>query len=171
MTGKFDVDKPLGKLLQKYWDDLKRNRGDRAELRRAKSVNDIILTARIPACLSAIQVLFFMNEDLIGRFRLAAVDLGLLAHVRTTTKKKILHCKWRANPGQSSANYASDVCCNETGMELFIAMIQVLHMLGNKANLHDMANSVYYWGDTSLNVNWAFAYFSDTPDTEHPSLI
>ena len=47
--------------------------------------------------------------------------------------------------------------------DLYVSMIRVLRMLGNKANLHDVANSVYYWGD-KVKRDWAFAYFPNTPE-------
>ena len=47
--------------------------------------------------------------------------------------------------------------------DLYISMIRVLRMLGNKGNLHDLAKSVYFWGD-GVKRRWAFEYFPNTPD-------
>ena len=159
MTGKFDADKPLGRLLQKCWDDLQRNRGDRAELRRAKNLNDIILMPVFQrTCLGFSP--FFQNED-HWETRLAAV-LGLLAHVRTTTNQELaVQMAGKPKPVISELRFRR--LLQRDRKELYSTMVRVLHMLGNKANLHDLANSVYYWGDR-VKRDWAFAYFPNTPN-------
>ena len=158
MTGKFDADKPLGKLLQKYWEDLQQNRGDRAELRRAKSVNDIILMPVFQH--TCLRFKPFFEDEENWEIRLAAV-LGLLAHVRTTTNRELALQMTGSPPVVSELRFCR--LLQKDRRELFIAMIRVLRMLGNKANLHDLANSVYYWGNRAKR-EWAFAYFPNTPN-------
>lgn len=157
--GKFDPDKPLGKALKKCWEDLQRNRGDRAELRRAKSVNDIILLPVFQRnCLRFNP--FFQNEH-HWESRLAAV-IGLLAHIRATEEKSLLASQMAGNPPVISELRFRRLLQRDR-KELYVAMVRVLHMLGNKANMYDLANSVYYWGD-SVKRDWAFKYFPNTPD-------
>ncbi len=158
MTVKFDSDKPLGKALQKFWEDLQRNRGDRAELRRAKSVDDIILLPVFQHACPRFRP-FFENEE-NWEFRVAAV-MGLLAHVRTTTVQEIALQMAGNPPVVSELRFRR--LLQKDRKELFIAMIRVLRMLDNKANLHNLANSVYYWGDRTKH-EWAFTYFPNTPN-------
>jgi CRISPR system Cascade subunit CasB len=158
MKGKFDADKPLGKALQKWWGDLQERSGDRAELHRAKTVEDVIILPVFQrACLRFKP--FFQNEE-NWEFRLAAI-IGLLAHVRTTTDQT-LALQMAGNPPIVSELRFRRLIQRDRG-ELYVAMIRVLRMLGNNANLQDMANSVYYWGDR-VKQDWAFAYFPNTPD-------
>ena len=81
MTGKFDADQPSGELLKNCWIDIHNQRGARAQLCRAKSVDDIILLPVFQrACLRFRP--FFQQED-HWEYRLAAV-IGLLAHLGET---------------------------------------------------------------------------------------
>lgn len=162
MAGKFDEDRPLGKLLKVYWADMQQNRGERAELSRAKSVDDIIL---LPAFQRACQRFkpFFEGED-NWESRLAAI-LGLLAHVRKPSGQEIA-LEMAGGPKPKDQPIVSELrfrrLLQKDRQELFVAMIRILRMLDNQANLHDLANSVYYWGNRTKR-DWAFTYFPNTP--------
>ena len=159
MTITFDADKPLGEALQKWWEDLQDRNGDRAELRRAETVADVIL---LPAFQRACQRLkpFFQHEE-HWESRLAAV-LGLLAHVRHINPGQSLAIQMAGNPPVVSELRFRRLIQRDRA-DLYISMIRVLRMLGNKANLHDLAYSVYFWGD-GVKRRWAFDYFPNTPD-------
>jgi len=159
MKGKFDVDNALGQALQRWWDSLQSRSGDRAELRRAKTVADVIL---LPAFQHACQRFkpFFQNEK-NWEYRLAAI-LGLLAHVRSPSHQKLaLAMSGKPQPVVSELRFRRLIQRDRN--ELFVSMIRIIRMLGNQANLHDLANSVYYWGDR-VKQEWAFDYFPNTPE-------
>ena len=160
MTSKFDPDKPSGEMLQRCWINIQQNRGERAELGRAKSVDDIIL---LPAfhriCL---QFKPFFDGENNWESRLAAI-VGLLAHIKTPTGEKFAS----QMAGDGDRPVVSELrfrrLLQKDRNELFIAMIRVLRILNYKANLHDMANSVYYWGNGTKR-DWAFTYFPKIPN-------
>ncbi len=159
MKGKFDADKPLGDVLQQWWTDLQGRNGDRAELRRAETVMDVIL---LPAFQRAcIRFKPFFKEEEQWEMRLAAV-LGLMAHIRYTHPEQALALQMAGNPPVVSELRFRRLIQRDRA-DLYVSMIRVLRMLGNKANLHDVANSVYYWGD-KVKRDWAFAYFPNTPE-------
>lgn len=159
MKGKFDADKPLGEVLQQWWTDLQARNGDRAELRRAETVADVIL---LPAFQRAcVRFKPFFNEDEQWEVRLATV-LGLIAHIRTPNPEQALALQMAGNPPVVSELRFRRLIQRDRA-DLYVSMIRVLRMLGNKANLHDLANSVYYWGD-NVKRDWAFAYFPNTPE-------
>jgi CRISPR system Cascade subunit CasB len=159
MKGKFDADKPLGKVLQQWWTDLQERNGDRAELRRAETVADVIL---LPAFHRAcVRFKPFFKEDEQWEVRLAAV-LGLMAHIRHTHPEQALALQMAGSPPVVSELRFRRLIQRDRA-DLYVSMIRVLRMLGNKANLHDVANSVYYWGD-KVKRDWAFAYFPNTPE-------
>lgn len=159
MKGKFDADKPLGEVLQQWWNDLQERNGDRAELRRAKTVADVILLPIFHrACL---RFKPFFKEDEQWEVRLAAV-LGLMAHIRHANPEQALALQMAGSPPVVSELRFRRLIQRDRA-DLYVSMIRVLRILGNKANLHDVANSVYYWGD-KVKRDWAFAYFPNTPE-------
>lgn len=164
MSITFDAEKPLGEALQKWWTDLQERNGDRAELRRAKTVTDVILLPVFQrACLRFKP--YFKYED-NWEARLAAI-LGLLAQVRFTTEQSLALQMAGNPPPVSELRFRRLIQRDRT--DLYVSMIRVLRMLGNKANLHDLAYSVYFWGD-GVKRQWAFDYFPNTPEkniTEH----
>jgi len=159
MKGKFDADKPLGKALDEWWKDLQNRKGDRAELCRAKTVEDIILhPAFHRAC---VRFRPFLQREHHWEYRLATI-LGLLARIREPGNK-ILAVQMAGKPKPVVSELRFRRLIQRDREELYISMIRVLRLLGNKANLHDVANSVYYWGD-EVKKSWAFDYFPNTPD-------
>lgn len=159
MKGKFDTDKPLGEALQVWWNELQKRTGERAELRRAKNVTDVILLPAFQqACLRFKP--FFHHEE-HWQVRLAMI-LGLLAHVRKPTNQKLaLQMAGKPKPEISELRFRRLIQRNRD--ELYLAMIRIIRQLGNQTNLHDLANSVYYWGD-KVKQEWAYEYFPNTPD-------
>ena len=157
MTGKFDADQPAGELLNDCWADIHKQRGIRAQLRRAKSVDEIILLPVFQRTCQRFRPLFRLEEH--WEYRLAAV-LGLLAHVRTTTGERLARQMAGNPPAVSELRFRR--LLQKDRRELYVALIRILRMLNHRANLHDLANSVYYWGDRTKR-DWAFAYFPHTP--------
>jgi len=159
MTVTFDANKPLGEALQRWWDDLQECNGDRAELRRAETVTDIILLPAFQRTCLRFQPFFQHEEN--WEYRLAAV-LGLLAHVRHANPGEALAIQMSGRPPVVSELRFRRLIQRERS-DLFVSMIRVLRMMGNKANLHDLANSIYFWGD-KVKRRWAFDYFPNTPE-------
>lgn len=159
MTITFDADKPLGEALQKWWEDLQERNGDRAELRRAETVSDVILLPAFQRACLRLKPFFQYEEN--WESRLAAV-LGLLAHVRHINPEQSLAIQMAGNPPVVSELRFRRLIQRDRA-DLYVSMIRVLRMLGNKANLHDLAKSVYFWND-KVKRDWAFDYFPNTPD-------
>lgn len=157
----FDSDQALGQALEVWWEQLRERTGDRAELRRAQTVTDVILLPAFQrACVRFAP--FFKHEREEGwQFRLAAV-LGLLAHVRQHNPDQSLALQMAGNPPVVSELRFRRLIQRDRS-DLYVSLIRMLRMLGNKANLHDLARSVYFWGETEKR-RWAFDYFPNTPD-------
>jgi len=43
-------------------------------------------------------------------------------------------------------------------VDIYPAMIRILRMLKGSADIHDLAGSVFFWGD-NVKKRWAYAYF------------
>lgn len=159
MSITFDANKPLGEALQKWWQDLQDRHGDRAELRRAKTVSDVILLPAFQRACVRFKPYFQYEEN--WESRLAAV-LGLLAHVRQLQLNDSLALQMAGNPPIVSELRFRRLIQRDRS-DLYVSMIRVLRMLGHQANLHDLAHSIYFWGD-GVKRRWAFDYFPNTPD-------
>jgi len=162
MKSKFSPDGSLGQSLEKWWDELQKSNGDKAELRRAQTVTDVIL---LPVYQRACQRFkpFFGEEDY--QYRLAAI-LGLLAHVKINSSESLAKQMAVSRPGVSELRFRR--LLQRDRSDLYITMIRVLRMLGNQANIYDLADSVYYWGDR-IKREWAFEYFPNANTTEKTS--
>ncbi len=157
MSIQFSRDSSLGKHLASWWNDLGDRPGERAELRRAATVAEVVMT---PA---------FQREcaRFTGHFkgengweeRLAAI-IGLLAHVREQTSQDLAEQMAGKPPVVSELRFRRLLQRNRG--DLYAAMIRVIRMLKYRANIFDLAKSVYYWGD-GIKKEWAFAYFPKTP--------
>lgn len=160
MKGKFDADTPLGEVLQQWWTELQARNGDRAELRRAKKVTEVMLLPVFQrACL---RFKPFFHEDEAWEMRLAAV-LGLTAHIRQIKPERTLALQMAAGNPPVVSELRFRRLLQRDRADLYVSMVRVLRMLGHEANLHDLANAVYYWGDRVKRA-WAFDYFPNTPE-------
>ena len=141
----FDKDNALGVILKKWWINLQDQKGDRAAFRRA--------------CL--LFKPFFKSEN-YWENRLAFI-LGLLSHVREESDEKLTEgmAKGKDKPIFSELRFRRLI--RQDRENLYTPMIRVLRILNNKANLYDVANSVYHWSP-DVKKRWAFNYFSTVPD-------
>ena len=155
----FAADNPLGEALQKWWEELQERSGDRAELSRAKTVADVILLPAFQRACQRFKPFFHHQENWESRF---AAIIGLIAHVRNPSHTK-LALAMAGNPKPVVSELRFRRLIQRDRDDLYVAMIRILRMLGNTANLSDLANSVYYWGD-GVKRRWAFDYFPNTPD-------
>ena len=162
MKSMFNSDQALGDALSTWWDQLQDRNGDRAELRRAQTVADVVLLPVFQRTCVRFSPYFKHERDGSWQLRLAAI-LGLLAHVRHSNPEQSLAIQMAGNPPVvSELRFRRLIQRNRA--DLYVSMIRILRMLGNKANLYDLADSVYYWGD-DVKRRWAFDYFPNTPDT------
>ena len=159
MNPDFSPNSALIRELTRWWEeDLQKNRGARAELRRCASVDEVAMTA----------VFARLCHSLRGHFegehgwqdRLAAIA-GLLAHLRSlepgkTLPERMAERKAGGSPAVSELRFRRLLQRNRS--ELYPSLVRVLHMLGYSADLSDLAEALYYWGDR-IKKKWAYAYF------------
>lgn len=164
MSITFDADKPLGQLLQTWWEELQERNADRAELCRAQDVTAIMLLPAFQRACPRFKP--FLQTEYNWEARLASV-LGLLAHVRDNRADASLARQMAdtGNPPPVSELRFRRLLQRERG-DLYLALIRVLRLLDNQANLHDLADAVYYWGE-GVKRRWAFDYFPHVPEKNH----
>lgn len=134
------------------------NSGNRAELRRAATVDAVIMTPAFQRLCSGFTDEFRSDSD---KTRLAAIA-GLLAHVKESAESRMEIAKQMAQktddtPRVSELRFRR--LLQKSRGDLFVPMVRVIRLLDHRVNIFDLIESVYYWGDR-VKKKWAYAYFA-----------
>jgi len=157
MSVNFKADSPLGERLAEFWQELEEDKGARAQLRRCKTPEEVVMVPAFHRLCRRVRPL--MKDEREGwEMRMAAIA-GLLAHVRKLESRKTLAEQMAMGDTPAVSELRFRRLLQRDRRELFGALIRMLGLLDKKANLFDLARSVYYWGDKERK-RWAFAYFS-----------
>jgi len=154
----------VGKLALKWWEILRNDKGAQAQLRRCNESTDVFFC---PAFHDLVRCL-----DTWGRQQkvVVAVMAGALAHVKTN----VGGCSFAA---QMAARKSGGEKARVSGLRfrrliqfkkreaLFGPLIRIVRLLEGAANVPDLAESVYYWGDARRR-EWACAYYEAAPGNE-----
>ncbi len=157
MSVNFDKDSPLGSHLITWWSSLKKRPGERAELRRAATVAEVVMTPAFQRTCSRFSGHFKKETGWEDRF---AAIIGLFAHVREQTGQRLAQQMGGNPPVVSELRFRR--LLQRDRDDLYVAMIRVIRMLKYRANPYDLAASVFYWGDV-IKKEWAYGYFQKTP--------
>ncbi len=164
MSQLFNENNRSGQALLAWWQSLQQHPGDRAEFRRARSASEVLLLPVYHHARRAFQA--YIGEGPQNHPQLAAV-LGLAAHVQVHRPASNDHqhplAEQMARKQQNASRRPVSPLRFRRLLQhdregLYVPMIRVIRQLDRQVNLHDLASSVYYWGD-SVKRNWAFAYF------------
>ncbi|MBI4668058.1 MAG: type I-E CRISPR-associated protein Cse2/CasB, partial [Elusimicrobia bacterium] len=136
-------------LLRAWWEELKAARGDRAQLRRCRNVTEV---AFFPAYHRLCRALPALNHE-----KLAAVA-GLLAHVdeddSAPLAERMATPKGEGRQAPVSGLRFRRLLRIQKQEELYRQLIRVLRMLDKRADIFDLAQSVYEWNDNTRK-RWA----------------
>lgn len=173
MSVEFSPSNELGRVLTDFWFGLKDNSGARAELRRCKSVNQVVMTPTFQRfCQFKLRPL--MKSEEMWEDRMAAI-VGLIAHLKPEAESSVLGSKGNTVDlfvGQMADLVSADrplvselrfrrLLQNDRA-DLYQSMIRVIRMMKGGANLYGLAESVFFWGD-GIKKRWAYAYFPKVP--------
>ncbi len=143
---KFNEDSQAGKALLEWWRGLDENRGDRAELRRAGEISEIIF---IPAYHRLRYAL--LKHSKVYENGLAATA-GILAHVKQNDPSKAFAEQMaQSKDGSDRARlrglrFRRLLKC-QSHEDLYRDMVRVVRQLNGKANALSLANMIYWWND------------------------
>ncbi len=161
MSVNFKADAPLGLVLTEFWQGLEEDKGARAQLRRCKTPEEVVMVPAFHRLCRRVRPL--MKGEREGwEMRMAAIA-GLLAHVRKLDPRKTLAEQMAEKKPGTDSPTVSELrfrrLLQRDRRELYGTLIRMFGLLNKKANLFDLARSVYYWDDKERK-RWAFAYFS-----------
>lgn len=155
----FSADTELGKKLSEWWQGLEDDRGQRAELRRAKCVQDVIMLPCFHRACRQFASLFGRESRWHSRM---ALIMGVLSNVKEIPTDGVGVAKQMARgdnkPVVSELRFRR--LLQHEREELYVALIRVIRLLEGKADIHDIAQSCFYWG-YAVKKRWAFAYFEN----------
>jgi CRISPR system Cascade subunit CasB len=150
--------------LYAWWESLEDRRGDRAELRRCRSLDPVMLTEayhRFRKRMTKTGLTF--RED-----QLAAVA-GLLSHVQEHAPDQ--HELGTQMAGGESQDEKATVqglrfrrlLQQEDREDLYRSLIRVVRLLDRRVNVGALARDVFYWGP-SVRKRWARTYYEHALD-------
>jgi|WetSurMetagenome_2_1015567.scaffolds.fasta_scaffold00057_33 CRISPR system Cascade subunit CasB len=167
--------------LRAWWASLKSNPGWRAELRRAESPGDVLLSQGFRYLCFELAGWWTQEPRLLG---LAAVA-GILSHVEINEEVKSFAAQC-ATPGEKNEDKPqmselrfSQLQKSRTIDELYIRMVRAVRLLGKKANIISIADGIFHWTSEMMDgeidndprkrilVRWGLDYFQAIPVTKN----
>ncbi len=143
---KFNDESQAGKDLLEWWRGLDKNRGDRAELRRAGEISEVVF----------ISAYHRLRYDLLKYSKVyengLAATVGILAHVKQNDPLKTFAQQMAQSKDGSDKARLSDLRFRrllkcQSHEDLYIDMIRVVRQLDGRANALSLANMIYWWND------------------------
>ncbi|HPV49918.1 MAG TPA: type I-E CRISPR-associated protein Cse2/CasB [Smithellaceae bacterium] len=157
-TKLFDPDDESGKILFEWWKGLEINRGDRAQLRRARCPAEVVF---VPAYHR-----LYHQLRLPDREALACVA-GLCAHLKDNSLS--MSFAEQMAEGQDKAQVSGlrfrRLLRIDDRSELYNAMRRVVQMLGGVAHIYDFAQTVYWWNQWTKK-QLAYEYYEHASEKE-----
>ena len=162
MSIDFRPDSEFGKSLVNWWEGPEEDRGSRAELRRCKDPIQVIMTPVFHRQLQQWRPLFDGQRSYENRL---AQMVGLVAHVKDHQPSNSIAIQMAQvrNGKPTVSEYRFRRLIQRDREDLYSAMIRVLRLLGGRADILSIAESVYFWGD-DMRKKWAYAYYENLPE-------
>jgi len=151
-------------IITAWWESLAATPGDRACLRRCRTPAQVCFEPAFHRLVTALGPVGAMHPDRI------AVIAGVLSHVRTNnppTKFATLmgSVKEKTKKARvSGLRFRRLIQCSDRE-DLYLPLIRMVVMVGESANVADLAESIYWWNERTKK-DWAFAYYSVAPNDE-----
>lgn len=136
-------------LLVAWWQQLEHDKGERATLRRASSLTEVMLS---PAFVRLLRTLrnqgFAIGNGNIQLSKIAALA-GLAARVKAQTDVDLAAHMGTPKPGGSTPAFSElrlrrILACDDIE-ELYTLLRRALALLGDQANLADLAATIWNW--------------------------
>lgn len=136
-------------LLVAWWQRLEHDKGERATLRRAASLTEVMLS---PAYIRLLRTLrgsnYAISNHNLPLAKIAAIA-GLTARVKEPAKEGLAQRMGTPKPGGSTPAFSElrlrrILACDDIE-ELYTLLRRSLALLGDQANLADLAATIWNW--------------------------
>lgn len=159
----FSDDTPAGQVLQNWWGELQEEPGERAELRRAADLTEVVMTRayqRLRWAMLQHKEIKFKDDDLACK-ALACVA-GLAARVKVNGQKHIAQDMGGSSSGKGGSRVSElrfkRLLAAKDRSEWYPLMRRTLSLLDDTADLMTLAEAAWWWND-HIRRNWANAYY------------
>lgn len=136
-------------LLVAWWQQLEHDKGERAALRRAASLTEVMLSPAFMRLLRALRNQGYpIGNGNIQLSKIAAIA-GLAARVKSQTDAGLAAHMGTPKPGGSTPAFSElrlrrILACDDIE-ELYTLLRRALALLGDQANLADLAATIWNW--------------------------
>ena len=158
---RFAKDSPEYQALADWWRALENDRGERALLRRCRSLAEVVFTPTYHRLRQAVARFGTVNDDSL------ALVAGLVARVKSDADDGRIAEQMATGKPDGSARVSGlrfrRLLKVQDTEELLSAMSRTIALLGDTVNLQSLAQSVYWWNDQTRK-KWAFDYYSKASD-------
>ncbi len=149
-----------GNILHKWWLGLEDDRASRAVLRRCSTLDAVSLSDAYQRFYRYMLAHKAWPEDAEDwqNDKLTAIA-GLLADVKTedTQRLPVKMSELSGDRPLVSELRFRDLLKIETIDDLFVSLRRTLPLIDHKANIYQLANDVYFWGDKTKK-DWAYSF-------------
>lgn len=171
----FEEGHPASNFILEWWENLKQNKGDSAELRRCKNLEEIQKASAYQRCYWQLKKHFTQEQRVPSREQMAII-IGLAVYIEDNDtkyidadnkKEKEYYFAYQmaapkgkekdAPPKLSELRFRRLLKIKDRG-KLYHFLIQVIRMLDKKVNLLDLLSIAYFWGDKA-RTNLAYKYY------------
>lgn len=153
----FEEGHPASDFILEWWYSLKKNKGDRAELRRCKNLQEIQISSAYLRCYWQL-IKYFSQEQKFPSREQMAIIIGLAAHIEDNDTDAFgYQISCGDKPKLSELRFRRLLKINYRE-KLFHFLIQVIRILEKNVNLLDLLSIAYFWGDTA-KTNLAYKYY------------
>ena len=156
------------KIMYRWWRGLDDHRGDRALLRRCRSIDDVLLSEAYHKVRNRLRregIRFGAKRDVQLAF-----TVGLLAHVRDDRPGGPSLPEQMAEPRSDSSDRARvsglrfrRLLRHESRDALYQPMIRVIRLLDRTANVRLLTRELFFW-KPERRKDWARVYYENAPD-------
>ncbi len=164
----FEEGQPASIELLECWENLLKQKGDRASLRRCKSLDEIQNTSAFQRCYWKLIDKFKNNEKNYEPNEQIAIIVALAAYVDENKsnyddagEQKPDYFAYQISRGDkpklSELRFRRLLKINDRE-KLFRFLIQVIRLLDKKVNLLDLLGIAYFWGD-KVKTQLAYKYY------------
>lgn len=151
------------KTVEAWWHSLEKDRGQRAELRRARNRTEAYVSPAYRNGLAEKLAEFKLSEPDLERLALAA---GVLANARTLYKghfAAVFAREGKGSPDMRDVRFRKLLAVGDDEYdELYGVLVRFVRMCDGKASLGGLIRDTRHWNDAA-RMQWATEYYPNRP--------
>ncbi|MDT8321692.1 MAG: type I-E CRISPR-associated protein Cse2/CasB [Xanthomonadales bacterium] len=151
-------------VLLDWWKKLEDNRGDRAALRRAASIEQVMFNPAFHRLWRGLKGTSWKRAERVALIAALAARVREHRSERTFAAQLGTSPRGREKAALSGLRFRRLLQIREPD-ELLQGCSRAIAMCGNSVNLLNLAKSVYWWSDRDRK-DWAFDYYDANPSAD-----